>query len=83
MTEKLSAAARDAMLGPLFEGGWAMVEGRDAIHKSYRFGSFVEAFGWMTRGQELSLPMIAVGIALLWVAYRGPASQNEQHKVKT
>lgn len=49
MTEKLSAAARDAMLGPLFEGGWAMVEGRDAIHKSYRFGSFVEAFGWMTR----------------------------------
>ena len=49
MTEKLSAAARDAMLGPLFESGWAMVEGRDAIHKSYRFGSFVEAFGWMTR----------------------------------
>ena len=43
----------------------------------------LEAFGWMTRGQELSLPMIAVGIALLWVAYRGPASQNEQHKVKT
>ena len=49
MTEKLSAAARDAVLGPLFETGWAMVEGRDAIHKSYQFGSFVEAFGWMTR----------------------------------
>ncbi|WP_127114724.1 4a-hydroxytetrahydrobiopterin dehydratase [Shimia sediminis] len=49
MTEKLSAAARDAVLGPLFESGWSMVEARDAIHKTYRFGSFVEAFGWMTR----------------------------------
>ena len=28
-----------------------------------------EAFGWVTRGQLLSLPMIVVGIALLWVAY--------------
>lgn len=30
-----------------------------------------EAFGWMTRGQELSLPMILVGAAILgWVYYR-------------
>lgn len=49
MTEKLSAAARDAILGPLFGTGWAMVESRDAIHKSYQFTSFIEAFGWMTR----------------------------------
>lgn len=49
MTEKLSAAARDAVLGPLLKNGWAMVEGRDAIHKSFQFGSFIEAFGWMTR----------------------------------
>jgi len=29
--------------------GWAMVEGRDAIHKRYRFDDFNAAFGWMTR----------------------------------
>jgi len=29
------------------------------------------AFGWMTRGQQLSLPMIALGVILLAVAYRG------------
>lgn len=49
MSEKLSDAARDAVLGPLFENGWAMVDGRDAIKKSFVFDSFVEAFGWMTR----------------------------------
>ncbi|WP_372886035.1 4a-hydroxytetrahydrobiopterin dehydratase [Shimia sp.] len=49
MTEKLSAAARDAVLGPLLANGWAMVEDRDAIHKSFQFGSFIEAFGWMAR----------------------------------
>jgi len=30
-----------------------------------------EWFGWMTRGQELCLPMIAAGVLLLWYAYRG------------
>ncbi|WP_270732325.1 4a-hydroxytetrahydrobiopterin dehydratase [Shimia sp. Alg240-R146] len=49
MSEVLSDAARDAVLGPLFESGWEMVEGRDAITKTFRFSSFVEAFGWMTR----------------------------------
>lgn len=29
-----------------------------------------QAFGWMTRGQILCLPMLAVGIAMLWYAYR-------------
>ncbi len=29
--------------------GWAMVEGRDAIAKTFTFENFVEAFGWMTR----------------------------------
>jgi len=28
------------------------------------------AFGWVTMGQVLSLPLIAVGILLLWLAYR-------------
>ncbi|KMW60612.1 Pterin-4-alpha-carbinolamine dehydratase [Candidatus Rhodobacter oscarellae] len=47
MTEKLQD--RDAQLTPLFEAGWQMVEGRDAIQKSYQFKNFVEAFGFMTR----------------------------------
>jgi prolipoprotein diacylglyceryltransferase len=37
----------------------------------------------MTRGQELSLPMIAVGIVLLWFAYLGPSAKGQQYKVKT
>jgi len=28
------------------------------------------AFGWMTRGQELSLPMILIGLGLLFYAYK-------------
>lgn len=28
------------------------------------------AFGWLTEGQLLSLPLILVGVALLWVAYK-------------
>ncbi|MFI4920842.1 MAG: prolipoprotein diacylglyceryl transferase [Gammaproteobacteria bacterium] len=31
------------------------------------------AFGWVTMGQILSLPLIATGIVLLWLAYRRPA----------
>ncbi len=49
MTEKLTDANRDATLAPLLANGWAMVEGRDAIKKTYVFKNFVEAFGWMTR----------------------------------
>ncbi len=49
MTEKLSETARGSLLGPLFEAGWAMVEGRDAICKTYKFANFVDAFGWMTK----------------------------------
>ncbi|WP_197916801.1 4a-hydroxytetrahydrobiopterin dehydratase [Thiosulfatihalobacter marinus] len=49
MTELLSEAARDAVLGPLFANGWTLVEGRDAITKTFEFKSFVDAFGWMSR----------------------------------
>ena len=49
MSEKLSDETRGAVLDPLFETGWQMVEGRDAIHKTFQFADFVEAFGWMTR----------------------------------
>ncbi len=47
--EKLSEDTRGPLLEPLFAAGWEMVEGRDAIHKSFVFGNFVEAFGWMTQ----------------------------------
>jgi len=49
MTEKLSDTARKTTLQPLLDNGWSMVEGRDAITKSYKFGDFVEAMGFMTR----------------------------------
>lgn len=31
-----------------------------------------QAFGWLTRGQLLCLPMLALGLFLLWWAYRRP-----------
>ncbi|MFK7762304.1 MAG: 4a-hydroxytetrahydrobiopterin dehydratase [Roseobacter sp.] len=49
MTEKLSAETRDPLLEPLFATGWAMVDGRDAITKTFVFANFIDAFGWMTR----------------------------------
>lgn len=48
MTEILSDTARDTMLTPLFETGWRMVEGRDAICKDFAFATFIQAFSWMT-----------------------------------
>ncbi|RKF12876.1 4a-hydroxytetrahydrobiopterin dehydratase [Roseovarius spongiae] len=49
MTEKLSDTARDTMLAPLLEGGWEMVEGRDAITRTFKFADFADAFGFMAR----------------------------------
>ena len=49
MAALLTAAEREALLPPLGEAGWAAVEGRDAIRKVWRFGSFVEAWGFMAR----------------------------------
>ncbi len=49
MTAKLADTARETELAPLLASGWTMVEGRDAIQKTFAFKSFVEAFGWMTR----------------------------------
>lgn len=47
MVAKLSDAARAEALAAL--PGWADVAGRDAIHKSYRFKTFVDAFGFMSQ----------------------------------
>ena len=49
MTERLTTAQRTESLNPLLQSGWSIVEGRDAIRKTYIFSGFVEAFGWMTR----------------------------------
>ena len=47
MVEKLGGAEREAALAAL--DGWEEVEGRDAIAKSFAFGDFNEAFGFMGR----------------------------------
>jgi 4a-hydroxytetrahydrobiopterin dehydratase len=49
MSEKLSTEARGPLLDPLLQNGWEMVEGRDAIIKTFKFDDFADAFGWMTR----------------------------------
>ncbi|KAJ56975.1 pterin-4-alpha-carbinolamine dehydratase [Actibacterium mucosum KCTC 23349] len=49
MTDKLTQAERDADLPALFDSGWAQVEGRDAITKTFVFKNFIQAFGWMTQ----------------------------------
>jgi 4a-hydroxytetrahydrobiopterin dehydratase len=47
MAQKLDAAARQAI--PARLPGWQMVEGRDAIAKTFTFPNFNAAFGFMTR----------------------------------
>ena len=47
MAEKLDAAARDTALATL--DGWTLVNGRDAISKTFTFGDFNAAFGFMSR----------------------------------
>lgn len=49
MTQKLDPATREARLAPLLAAGWALVEGRDALARSYRFADFSQAFGFMAR----------------------------------
>lgn len=49
MTDKLTGAERDAQIGPLLANGWAMTDERDAIHKTYVFRNFVDAFGFMSK----------------------------------
>src|SRR3546814_11972835 len=35
------------------------------------------AFGWLTMGQVLSLPFIAIGLAWLWMSRRAPTLQPQ------
>lgn len=47
MAVRLTDEERGTALAPLTE--WQIVEGREAITRSYKFKDFNEAFGWMTR----------------------------------
>jgi 4a-hydroxytetrahydrobiopterin dehydratase len=46
---KLGDEDRAKALGTLTEIGWSVVDGRDAITKTFEFSDFNEAFGWMAR----------------------------------
>ncbi len=45
--EKLNDTEREAGLAEL--EGWNLVDGRDAMSKTFTFRNFNEAFGWMSR----------------------------------
>ncbi|GIL40354.1 hypothetical protein TMPK1_25910 [Rhodospirillales bacterium TMPK1] len=47
MQQRLDAASRAAALAEL--AGWRLVDGRDAIEKSFRFADFGAAWGFMSR----------------------------------
>lgn len=47
MVARLSDDERKSALAGL--AGWSAAEGRDAIRKTFTFGDFNEAFGFMTR----------------------------------
>lgn len=44
----LAGDARVAALADLLRSGWAEVDGRDAICKTFKFRGFIAAWGWMT-----------------------------------
>ena len=49
MVEKMTKVERKVALAGLLADGWSLVEGRDAIIRSFKFKTFNQAFGWMTR----------------------------------
>ena len=49
MMEKLQLDERDALLAALIANGWLLHSKRDALVKEFKFKSFINAFGWMTR----------------------------------
>jgi 4a-hydroxytetrahydrobiopterin dehydratase len=51
----LTESERNELLPAL--DGWALVEGRDALHKRFVFDDFNAAFGWMTRVALVAEPM--------------------------
>ncbi len=55
MANKLDPAARADALATL--DGWSDVEGRDAITRTFQFGDFNQAFGFMTRAALMAEKM--------------------------
>lgn len=47
MAEKLNAEARQALAAEL--PGWELLEGRDALKKTFTFKTFSQAWGFMSR----------------------------------
>ncbi|XP_045598131.1 pterin-4-alpha-carbinolamine dehydratase isoform X1 [Procambarus clarkii] len=47
--QKLTAGERESKLKPLLDDSWTMVDGRDAVKKTFLFKDFNEAWGWMGR----------------------------------
>ncbi len=45
--QKLTDAERESALTEL--DGWSLVDGRDAMTKTFTFKNFNQAFGWMSR----------------------------------
>ena len=48
MSAALQGGEREAALAELVGRGWAPVEDRDAVCKTYEFRNFVEAWRWMS-----------------------------------
>ena len=46
--EQLTSKEREALIPTLVATGWSLVDGRDAITKTFRFKTFRDAFSWMT-----------------------------------
>jgi 4a-hydroxytetrahydrobiopterin dehydratase len=61
IAEKLTADARRAALAQL--AGWSEADGRDAIHKTFRFKNFSQAFAFMT---QVALMAEKMGRHLEW-----------------
>jgi 4a-hydroxytetrahydrobiopterin dehydratase len=57
MSERLTTAEREAALPALGETGWAGVPERDAIRKVWKFRSFGEAWGFMSRAALIAEKM--------------------------
>ncbi|XP_042233759.1 pterin-4-alpha-carbinolamine dehydratase-like [Homarus americanus] len=57
MAQKLTAGERETKLKPLLDDNWTMVDGRDAMKKTFLFKDFNEAWGWMScvalRGEKI------------------------------
>ncbi|MGR3758191.1 MAG: 4a-hydroxytetrahydrobiopterin dehydratase [Tranquillimonas sp.] len=47
--DRLEDAQIDEAVAPLLETGWTLAADRASMSKTFVFGGFVQAFGWMTQ----------------------------------